>query len=279
MKHPSISKVAIIGAARDVADSFPNLLSVINNSFKIFAETRFFISESNSRDSTKKTLAKISKENKNFNLILIDDDISIKKYKTERIANARNMALDELIKSDFNPDYIAVLDLDDINLGLTSQSLLSCWNHKNWNAMFANQPEGYYDIYALRHDLWNPRDWLNDFFDLEKDFGKQIALDLSLHSKRIKIKQHANLIPVNSAFGGLGIYTYKEMIKTRYVGISKQGNPICEHLSVNFDIKNNGGSLFINPGLTNVRRYKGINKLKSIIYENYIRSPEDKTVE
>ena len=271
MKRPSDSKIAIIGAARDVGDSFPKLLSVVNSSFKIFKETKFFISESNSVDSTKKILAKISRKNKDFNLILVENDVNLIKYKTERIAKARNKALDELIKSDFRPDYIAVLDLDHINLGLTSRSLLSCWDHKNWNAMFANQPEGYYDIYALRHDLWSPRDWLIDYSDLEKEFGHQIAMDLSLHSKRIKIKENADLIPVNSAFGGLGIYTFNEMIKTRYIGLSENGEPICEHLSVNFQIKKNGGSLYINPGLTNVRRYRGINRLKALIYEKYVR--------
>jgi hypothetical protein len=271
MKQPLESKVAIIGAARDVGDSFLKLFSVINSSFKIFKEMQFFISENNSIDSTKETLVKLSKENKNFNIILLEDDINLVKYKTERIARARNMALDAVIKSEFNPDYIAVLDLDHINLGLTSDSLLSCWNHKNWNAMFANQPEGYYDIYALRHDLWSPRDWLTDYFELEKYLGKKLAMDLSLNSKRIKIKKNADLIPVNSAFGGLGIYTFDEVIKTRYVGLSKTGDPICEHLSVNLAIKKNGGNLYINPGLTNVRGYRGINKFKGRIYEKYIR--------
>ena len=271
MKQPLESKVAIIGAARDVGDSFLKLFSVINSSFKIFKEIQFFISENNSIDSTKETLVKLSKENKNFNIILLEDDINLVKYKTERIARARNMALDAVIKSEFNPDYIAVLDLDHINLGLTSDSLLSCWNHKNWNAMFANQPEGYYDIYALRHDLWSPRDWLIDYFELEKDLGKKLAMDLSLNSKRIKIKKNADLIPVNSAFGGLGIYTFDEVIKTRYVGLSETGDPICEHLSVNLAIKKNGGNLYINPGLTNVRGYRGINKVKGRIYEKYIR--------
>lgn len=271
MKQPLDSKVAIIGAARDIGDSFLKLFSVINNSFKIFKEVQFFISENNSIDTTRETLVKLSKENKNFNIILLEDDINLVKYKTERIARARNIALDAVIKSEFNPDYIAVLDLDHINLGLTSDSLLSCWNHNNWNAMFANQPEGYYDIYALRHNLWSPRDWLIDYFELEKNFGKKVAMDLSLNSKRIKIEKTRDLISVDSAFGGLGIYTFDEIMKTKYVGLSETGEPICEHLSVNLAIKKNGGNLYINPGLTNVRGYRGINKFKSRIYEKYIR--------
>jgi hypothetical protein len=271
MKQPLDSKVAIIGAARDVGDSFLKLFSVINSSFKIFKEIQFFISENNSIDTTRETLVKLSKENKNFNIILLEDDINLVKYKTERIARARNMALDAVVKSEFNPDYIAVLDLDHINLGLTSDSLLSCWKHNNWDAMFANQPEGYYDIYALRHNLWSPRDWLIDYFELEKNFGKKVAMDLSLNSKRIKIEKNKDLISVDSAFGGLGIYTFDEIMKTKYVGLSETGEPICEHLSVNLAIKKNGGNLYINPGLTNVRGYRGINKFKSRIYEKYFR--------
>jgi hypothetical protein len=140
--------------------------------------------------------------------------------------------------------------------------------------MFANQPEGYYDIYALRHDLWSPRDWIIDYHRLEKEFGDKIALDLALNSKRIKISKSAGLISVRSAFGGLGLYTFNEIKKTKYVGLNETGEPICEHLSVNLQIYKDEGKLFINPAMTNVRGYKGFSRLKSMMYEKYMRKIE-----
>ena len=55
---------------------------------------------------------------------------------------------------------------------------------------------------------------------------------------------------------------------------TKKLHSFCQQLQKrlcgNFEIKKNGGNLYINPGLTNVREYRGINKLKGRIYEKYI---------
>jgi hypothetical protein len=274
MKKPSESKVAVIGAARNVASTMPMLFEVIRESFREFRETQVFISESNSSDLTREVLTDLGKKNTKLHLFFLGNDVTSVNYKTERIAKARNHALRAVIDSNYEPDYVAVLDLDQINLGLSAESVLSCWNYDYWNVMFANQPEGYYDIYALRHDLWSPRDWIIDYHRLEKEFGDKIALNLALNSKRIKISKSAGLISVRSAFGGLGLYTFNEIKKTKYVGLNETGEPICEHLSVNLQIYKDEGKLFINPAMTNVRGYKGFSRLKSMMYEKYMRKIE-----
>jgi hypothetical protein len=271
MKFPPDSSIAIIGAARNVADVLPKLIDVFDNSFGGFKEVAYFIVENNSIDSTKRVLSQLQNEKSNFYFYSLPENLSKIKYKTERIAIARNFALNEVkkIKSDVN--YVAVADLDAINLGLTREAVESCWQHNDWNALFANQPDGYYDIYALRHKIWSPRDFLLDYESLKDEFNEKIALQLSLKSRRIKISKSSKLIKVESAFGGLGIYQAKDIFKEFYVGLDNSGNPICEHLSVNFGILNKGGDLFINPAMTNTLNYTWVTKIKAMLYEKYFR--------
>ena len=66
----------------------------------------------------------------------------------------------------------------------------------------------------------------------------------------IKIDSSEKVIPVDSAFGGLAIYK-KSCIpdEAEYIGLSKNGEKICEHVSFHNSIKKNKGSIFINPKL------------------------------
>jgi glycosyltransferase involved in cell wall biosynthesis len=170
MKDPNESSIAIIGAARDVGKFLPKLLKVFEKSFKAFSEVTYFIVENNSIDNTKNVLTQLQREKSNFFTYNLPENVGKIRYKTERIAIARNLAISEVKKIKPDVDYIAVVDLDAINLGLTREAIESCWKHRNWSALFANQPDGYYDIYALRHSIWSPRDFLLDYESLKYDF-------------------------------------------------------------------------------------------------------------
>lgn len=271
MKFPLDSSVAIMGAARDVANVLPKLIKVFDSSFEGFNEISYFIVENNSIDGTKKVLSQLQNNKSNFYAYSLPENLNKIKYKTERIAIARNFALNEVKKKKPNVDYVVVADLDAINLGLTRVAIESCWQHNGWSALFANQPDGYYDIYALRHKIWCPTNFLLEYESLKDEFNEKIALDLALKSRRIKISKLCNLIKVESAFGGLGIYQANDIFKEVYKGLDDLGNPICEHLSVNFGILNKGGNLFINPSMTNTLNYTWMTRIKAMFYEKYIR--------
>jgi hypothetical protein len=279
MKDPEDSSIAVVGAARDVADFLPKLVEVFDASFRGFKKVCFFIVENNSIDTTKKVLIQLQKEKANFHVYNLPDSTGKIKYKTERIAIARNLAIDEVKRVYPNVDYVAVVDLDAINLGLTREAVESCWKYKNWNALFANQPDGYYDIYALRHRIWSPRDFLLDYESLKNEFNEKIALELSLNSKRIKIKKTSNLIKIDSAFGGLGIYRANDLFKEIYIGLDSAGNPLCEHLSVNLGIVEKGGNLYINPEMTNTLSYKRLNKIKAFLHDKYAQNNNSMVVQ
>lgn len=271
MKSPTDSEIAIIGAARDVAGFLPKLIEVFQASFKGFKRVSYFIVENNSIDSTKKVLIHLQSVTSNFYAYSLPTNLNGIKYKTERIAIARNFAINEVNKITPDVDYVVVADLDAINLGLTREAIESCWQHDDWSALFANQPDGYYDIYALRHKIWCPRDYLLDYESLNKQFNEKIALELSLKCKRIKINRSSSLVQVDSAFGGLGVYQAQDILNEVYIGLDGKGNPICEHLSINLGIVGKGGKIFINPALTNTLKYTWLNKIKAVVYEKYIR--------
>jgi hypothetical protein len=58
-------------------------------------------------------------------------------------------------------------------------------------------------------------------------------------------------IEVDSAFGGLAIYRRHALSRVRYIGLGEAGQEICEHVSLNSQIRSNGYRVFINPMLVN----------------------------
>ena len=74
----------------------------------------------------------------------------------------------------------------------------------------------------------------------------------SLYSKMRKIPTNSKWIRVDSSFGGLAIYK-KEILKgTKYQGLDKYGQEICEHISLNLDLNKKGYKIYINPKLVTV---------------------------
>jgi hypothetical protein len=157
-------------------------------------------------------------------------------------------------------------------------------NKQSWDVVYANNPQNYYDLYALR--------------DERLCFGPEIIGELFwTQLPNFKINPNNNLIPVYSAFGGIGIYK-KEIFKkhkfyfkvnnyvkemyslllknstiderlskiiknedTKFPGGIKDeeteiywkansgynGPVVCEHVVFNFELVSHGYKLFINP--------------------------------
>jgi len=64
----------------------------------------------------------------------------------------------------------------------------------------------------------------------------------------ISIPWDSDWIEVDSAFGGLALYRASCLRGCFY---SSEGREVCEHVVLHRKIKDNGGKIFINPGLTN----------------------------
>ena len=80
--------------------------------------------------------------------------------------------------------------------------------------------------------------------------SSQDAKELAIWSKMRKIRKNSPLIPVDSAFGGLGIYRKNIFMKFDY-SLSPEQLHESEHVSLHKKITDSNGLLFIAPNMTN----------------------------
>ncbi len=249
-------KVLIAGTIRNGSCSVSNSIYQLSRAFEGMAGVKWLVIESDSTDNTVAILEKISKEKSNFEYISLGNLSSKHSKRADRIATARNVYLNYFQTSDEYSEctHLVVADLDGVN-DLISRSGVESSFGLNQRAVFsANQIGPYYDIWALRHDFWSPNDcWAELEFYRNWYQWPEYALQKSVLSRMIRIPTDANLIEVQSAFGGLAIYPREAVRNSVYIGLDENGKEICEHISFSESIRNNGFKIFINPKMTNTK--------------------------
>lgn len=250
MKNINIDKYNLVfaGLAKDCLPSLQKNLDFIS---KFSAELpgynlRFIVVESDSTDGTKEYL-----ENVNFDFleIITADNLEKKfKYRTERIANCRNMILDKLKNEKSNQDLIYIpVDLDieifeyqdvhDFHFQLNDFI-----ENKLYDAYFPFNFPYYYDIHALRSKGWNSHNpWekinkINKFIFIGKFFARYFYV----YRIQKKYNTKKELINVESAFGGIGFYKLNNSLLeiVNYEIEIDLGNTSCEHLKFNSFFRN-----------------------------------------
>jgi hypothetical protein len=252
-KSVSESRIVITGLARDVSDVIDEEVSRLKQAFSDFEEIYFFIVESDSMDNTVEKLKELAIRDHCFDFLSLGAMQSKFPERIERLAHCRKIAAETIQK--YEVDYVCVSDLDGTNRLLSKDAVTSCWTKSDWDVCTANQLGYYYDIYALRHKDWCARDYSLDITFLESvGFHPMKARRLAVLKKQKKIKRNAKWIEVESAFGGLAIYTKAAYCLGEYAHLDAQtGRIICEHVPFNISIKNQGRRIFINPALINHR--------------------------
>lgn len=158
------------------------------------------------------------------------------------LEQARNMYIDHFSSYFGDNVYLMCLDADDINATpLSVESFLSNFKYTDWDAMFANQSELYYDVWTLRnadcdYDCWERARQTQDMSWVNR-----------LHKH---IDKNGPLIKCESAFGGTAIYNTRLLKGIRYRAFMG-GKECCEHVPFNMELHSRGGKLFINPMFIN----------------------------
>jgi len=246
--------VLITGLARDVGEGIAREVRRLEKAFQNFDEIFFFIVESDSEDDTVSELERIRSSQENFDFVTLGSLRNKIPDRVTRIAFCRDVYMDELRTNSKYQDisFICMVDLDLENDFLTSVGIESCFTNLDWCGLFANQRGAYYDIFALRAENWSENNcWDSDRILREQGVNPYISQHIAVYSKRRRIKTNAPWIPVQSAFGGLGIYKRSCIANLTYqsTGLAQSGE--CEHVSFNSQLINNGHKLFINPKLVN----------------------------
>ena len=222
------------------------------------SKTSWFLVESNSEGpESAEALELISETNPRFMFLSLGVDQS--GTRIERITRARNEYLRFLRKTFSQAQaeglICVVADLDGLNKKprIPLESILKVLQLNE--AHFSNQTGPYYDVSALRHEVWNPRDPWRDYADLEGQFGANLAHELAIKSKQLRIPRRLQNIQVDSAFGGLGLYPLKELVqaKAEYSAFDSLGSEQCEHVHFHSELAKVGMRFFIAPQMTNAR--------------------------
>lgn len=248
-----------------------------------FLDTKFIIVTNDNTDSTDEVLDKWANMSPKRNIVVrIDGLLEAFPNRIDRICAARNFYLRkvQIEAKEAHWEYCIVVDLDGPN-----ESLDPNWFHDlekfpvAWDAIFANQKEAYYDVYALRHDRWCPQDcWV----EVESSISRIIKripkvrswVRRNLVNKLVFARQHKIVrthppIKVNSAFGGLGIYRVQALNGIYYGSRRANNYVVCEHVVLNEAIAKRGGNLYVAPNLINGAPKEHLGKNSGGVFPEY----------
>jgi len=242
--------IIIAGCCRNVSSFIEKNIYIMNEIGKQFKSYKIIIYENDSIDGTRDLLKKMQ-DNKTMEYIF-EDNLRIP-LRTMRIAHCRNKILEKIEKIYNTYDYLLMLDLDDVLYsGKLIETINTCFLYKTkeWDAMFANCSDKYYDIYALRKKKYLTSCCWNNVNILKmKGIPHNIAYNEYINKYIIHYPENSKLIPVISAFGGAGLYKLKNLKDIKYDGYEEShlDKQICEHVPLNIKLYEKGCKLYINP--------------------------------
>ena len=264
-----MSRLLLVGTVTNVAHTLEKELKIVRNSLLGFTKVDIFLVESDSTDRTIDILEGLQQKIENFKFASLGKLRVTIPNRIDRIRYCRNYYV-QYIRSNyqnFKWEYILVADLDGMCKGLNKNAVISCFETLQWDALFANQSGGYYDITALRHQYWSPDDCMQELiwrkslipnrklsrFNILKnakislDYDK--ARNLAIYKKMLVLGSTINWIPVESAFGGLGLYRTHCFLHHDYgeIGVTSEN----EHVTFHRALRKQNHRLFINPRLIN----------------------------
>lgn len=265
MKKMEIIIVGIVknGGLRALKD-----LHIIENAFSTFGNCMKFIVESDSSDSTIDILESNRNHDANFDFRSLGTLEKKIPDRIERIRYCRNEYVNYIRKKypEHKWDIVVVADLDGINRRMMKLSArVAISRLAKWDAIFATQLLGHYDILALRMQERISLDCFSaiqgELNKVEKEFlprkTKSIGFRKYLHEDYLRKKYiYSNMkrFPltggpreVQSAFGGLAIYKtaiFREFDYSLMEGINANE---CEHVSLHTKVIKSGKRIAVDP--------------------------------
>jgi hypothetical protein len=277
-----LGKLLVVGTTRDCEATLEKNVNRIARACRDFEEVSFYVVESDSKDATKDILFKLHKKIPNFNYTSLGFLDYLIPERVDRIRFCRNNYIDYLKNrqnSTERCDFVLVVDLDRVNSKLSRRAVISCFStNEHWDACFANQSFGYYDLYALRAENWITYDI---FKELRSAFSKIPATDGKwpkvrsyfiedrlrkniIYNNMRRIPSNHSWIKVRSAFGGAAIYRADVLSEADYSAIDT-ADKICEHVDLNLKLYNLGKNLWIVPSFINCRfNAYNLNRIKLV---------------
>jgi len=251
-------KCCICGAVKNVAVYLDRVFDNMEKIGTLFDDYLIILCYDPSGDDT---LQKIKDyQIKNPRVIFYANKSEISRYRTHRIAFARNRCLDMIRVNYSDYEMFIMMDCDDVCSGNINLDVLNFYLHKNsWDALSFNK-NFYYDVWALsvKPYMLSYRVYDENATAVCKKMQEYIQSLLS------KVEKNG-LLKCASAFNGFAIYRTNMFINCNYNGYPRNdlikkiyniGYPIkkfiqtedCEHRAFHFEaINNNGSRIRISP--------------------------------
>lgn len=243
LKNKSIT---FLGCARQCEAALPETIAKIASLGGLFGSWRLVVFENDSTDGTARVVRELARALP-IELIQHPGLKDALPERTARLAFGRNALRARALE--IGGDYVCLSDLDGvINRDLPSEdSFLDSFGLDDcWDAVFPVNAGMYYDIWALRHPVLCPGDYTTLGTVMDASLGRKLALHFAANFLQIDMRSMQGWLPVDSAFGGMGIYKTAALRGVRYIGM-QEGREICEHVTLHEQMREQGLRLFINP--------------------------------
>ncbi|WP_300781776.1 glycosyltransferase family A protein [Enhydrobacter sp.] len=248
-------RAVFVGVARNCERHLDEVLKNLERLGALYERVSFVFVVSDSQDGTASILGRWLASGHRGRVVDAGNLEGHLPLRTQRLAHVRNICMEQISEGEeATYDHLIVVDLDDVlsaPISVNAFAKAARWldGTSMRGGVFANGRPRYYDIWALRHDMWCPRDcwhqiWFRDPGQDERDLKAR-----EVFARMIRIPLWFPPIGVLSAFGGIGIYKLRLATTARYVGLDEQGRETCEHVAFNAAVRQAGGRLYIFPAL------------------------------
>jgi hypothetical protein len=238
--------LTILGCCRNNEKYIDKIQALVKSIVILFKSYDIHIAHNDSTDNTDIFLSSWAREDPNCFTYCMDGLAAKIPKRTQRLAFCRNFLLEKVKRAEDR--WLLILDMDSVNSDLFQgfENVFRLDSEK-WAALFINQDERYYDIWALRTKKMNWDCWEMIRSALMSGTDLKTAKKTYIRQYQTPIISNSKVVPVLSAFGGAGLYQTKYLKDCKYIGLNKKGEETCEHVSFHEGITKNGGKMYILP--------------------------------
>jgi hypothetical protein len=206
-------KCCICGPVRNCGPFLDKVLSNIEKIGNLFDDYEILIYYDPSNDNTLEKLK--SYQQKNSKLKLYINKTLVSKYRTHRLAYARNFCLNYVRSLDLNEyPFFIMMDFDDVNCKEVRPEILKKYLLRNdWDGLSFNTTPKYYDIWAL--SIYPYCFSYNHFANTP--IHNYDSIQNYIVNKLNKLKP-GQLLRCISSFNGFSIYRTNKFLNTNYDG-------------------------------------------------------------
>lgn len=245
------STIHVAGTVRNCGDGLELRLIALEEVLTESAQgrVRFHFFENDSNDSTRRVLLRFMAERPNVTVHLADDLDTRIPLREERLAFCRNQLLASVVAAESQAGLASVyfpidldLNIDWEAISLQLEAAITLVQSGAMDGVFPSSEPLYYDIHALRAPGWNSVDPWAAVAKAETRFLTRRAPEWAVqgalvHAKQIpprRLMARGSIIPVESAFGGFGVYLLDRVRNRTYESTVSDR---CEHVSFNRGLK------------------------------------------